>query len=99
MSGQYWRSLGDYAKEQAAQLRQLENKNVDDAKVHKKELQAHYGKWLTWILGLLKTTRRKTFIIIGGDWVFLALLGIIMAFLSFTMDLGVSTCFTGTCYF
>nr|CAH0108614.1 unnamed protein product [Daphnia galeata] len=94
MTGQYWRSLGDYAKEQAAQLRQLEKKNVDEAKVRKKELQSHYGKWLTWFLCLVKFTRQRTFVIIGEDWAFLALLGIIMALLSFTMDLGIYMCFT-----
>ncbi|XP_046643134.1 chloride channel protein 2-like isoform X1 [Daphnia pulicaria] len=94
MSGQYWKSLGDYAKEQAAQLRQLEKKSVDEAKVQKKELQSHYGKWLAWLLSFLKFTRRKTFVLIGGDWVFLALLGILMAILSFTMDLGIYACFT-----
>jgi chloride channel 2 len=97
MSGQYWKSLGDYAKEQAAQLRQLEKKSVDEAKVQKKELQTHYGRWLAWLLSLLEFTRRKTFVLIGGDWVFLALLGILMAILSFTMDLGIYACFTSTC--
>ena len=95
MTGQYWRSLGNYAKEQAAQLRQLEKKNVDEAKVRKKELQSHYGNWLTWFLCLVKFTRQRTFVIIGEDWAFLALLGIIMALLSFTMDLGIYMCFTG----
>jgi hypothetical protein len=41
MYGQYSRSLGDYAKEQAAQLRRLEKKEITGAKIQRKELQTH----------------------------------------------------------
>lgn len=39
---------------------------------------------------------RNTFARLGEDWVFLALLGIIMAVLSFIMDRGISMCNNGT---
>ena len=95
MYGQYSRSLGDYAKEQAAQLRRLEKKEITGAKIQRKELQTHYGKWFARVLRLLKFIWSRTFAKIGEDWAFLALLGIIMALLSFTMDLGIYMCFTG----
>nr|CAH0108617.1 unnamed protein product [Daphnia galeata] len=94
MYGQYSRSLGDYAKEQAAQLRRLEKKEITGAKIQRKELQTHYGKWFARVLRLLKFIWSRTFAKIGEDWAFLALLGIIMALLSFTMDLGIYMCFT-----
>lgn len=96
MYGQYSRSLGDYAKEQAAQLRQLEKKSITGATIRRKELQTHYGKWFARFIHLLKFIWSKTFAKIGEDWAFLAILGIIMALLSFTMDLGIYMCFTGT---
>ncbi|XP_046643133.1 chloride channel protein 2-like [Daphnia pulicaria] len=94
MYGQYSRSLGDYAKEQAAQLRQLEKKSITGATIRRKELQTHYGKWFARFIHLLKFIWSKTFAKIGEDWAFLAILGIIMALLSFTMDLGIYMCFT-----
>ena len=89
MSGQYWRSLGNYAKEQAAKLR-LEKQRVSGNTDH----HDHEN----WAVGLFKFAWKKPLLIIGGDWIFLALLGIIMALLSFTMDLGIDMCFTGGCY-
>lgn len=35
---------------------------------------------------------RNTFARLGEDWVFLAMLGIIMALLSYVMDKGISMC-------
>lgn len=95
MYGQYSRSLADYAKEQAQQIRRREKKSVTGAKIRSKELQAHYGKWFARFLQVLKYIWSKTFAKVGEDWAFLALLGIIMALLSFTMDLGIYMCFTG----
>lgn len=94
MYGQYSRSLADYAKEQAQQIRRREKKSVTGAKIRSKELQAHYGKWFARFLQVLKYIWSKTFAKVGEDWAFLALLGIIMALLSFTMDLGIYMCFT-----
>lgn len=96
MYGQYSRSLADYAKEQAQQIRRLEQKKtVTGDKIRSKELQTHYGKWFARFIRLLKFIWSKTFAKVGEDWAFLALLGIIMALLSFTMDLGIYMCFTG----
>lgn len=40
---------------------------------------------------------RNTFARLGEDWVFLALLGIIMALLSYVMDKGISMCTNCKC--
>lgn len=47
--------------------------------------QNRFTKCLSWIW-------RRSFARMGEDWVFLALLGIIMAFLSYVMDKGISMC-------
>ena len=41
---------------------------------------------------MVKNVWKHTFAKIGEDWVFLALLGIIMAIISFAMDYGISKC-------
>ena len=95
MYGRYTRSLGDYAKEQAAELRELEKQRKKEEKQRSKELRTYRGKWTSRFLRLVSFIWRHTFAKIGEDWVFLALLGIIMAVISFMMDFGISICNTG----
>ena len=95
MYGRYTRSLGDYAKEQAAELRELEKQRKKEEKQRSKELRTYRGKWTSRFLRLVSFIWRHTFAKIGEDWVFLALLGIITALLSYMMDYGISMCNTG----
>ena len=95
MYGRYSRSLGDYAREQAAEMRQLEKKRKKEEKMRSKELRTYRGKWTSRFLRLTSFIWRHTFAKIGEDWVFLALLGIIMAVLSYMMDYGIMMCNTG----
>ncbi len=95
MYGRYSRSLGDYAREQAAELRALEKTRKREEKMRSKELRTYRGKWTSRFLRLVSFIWRHTFAKIGEDWVFLALLGIIMAVLSYIMDYGISMCNTG----
>ena len=94
MYGRYIRSLGEYAREKAAELRELDRKRKQ-----KNEMQNYRGKWTSRFFRITSFIWRNTFAKIGEDWVFLALLGIIMAIISFIMDYGSSVCNTGTPHF
>ena len=95
MYGRYTRSLGEYAREQAAELRELQKNNKREEKIRNKELRSYRGKWTSRFFRVVSYTWRHTFAKIGEDWIFLALLGSIMALLSYIMDYGVSLCNTG----
>lgn len=110
MYGQYSRQLGDYAKLEG--LKQAEKRRLKEEKARKKELQGYQGKSSLYIMvkgnfcfffsqiGKLAKTAgyiwRHSFAKLGEDWVFLALLGVIMAILSFLMDKGIMMCNKGT---
>ncbi|CAG9832116.1 unnamed protein product [Diabrotica balteata] len=86
MYGRYSRQLGEYAKFEA--LKAQEKRRIKEEKARKRELRGYQGKLVKFIAFLW----RHTFARLGEDWVFLALLGVIMAFLSFIMDRGVAMC-------
>ncbi|XP_035894794.1 chloride channel protein 2 isoform X1 [Anopheles stephensi] len=89
MYGRYTKDLGEYAKDEARRLRLLERRRKKDDKARNKELldvrDNKFFKAASWLW-------RNTFARLGEDWVFLALLGIIMAMLSYVMDKGISMC-------
>ncbi|XP_055592934.1 chloride channel protein 2-like isoform X2 [Uranotaenia lowii] len=89
MYGRYTKDLGEYAKDEARRLRLLERRRKKDDKERNKELLGvrdnKFFKASSWLW-------RNTFARLGEDWVFLALLGIIMALLSYVMDKGISMC-------
>ncbi|XP_052868872.1 chloride channel protein 2 isoform X1 [Anopheles cruzii] len=89
MYGRYTKDLGEYAKDEARRLRLLERRRKKDDKARNKELLGvrdnKFFKAASWLW-------RNTFARLGEDWVFLALLGIIMALLSYVMDKGISMC-------
>lgn len=95
MYGRYSRSLGEFAKEKAAEFRELEKKRKKEEKIRNKELRTYRGKWTSRFLRVVSFLWKHSFAKIGEDWVFLALLGMIMAIISFTMDYGSSMCNTG----
>lgn len=89
MYGRYSRQLGEYAREESAKARAKRRASVDvisDAIIsdgeHKRSASARFFTFI-W---------QHTFARLGEDWVFLTLLGIIMAVLSFVMDRGISAC-------
>jgi hypothetical protein len=86
MYGRYSRQLGEFAKLEG--LRQAEKRRLKEEKARKKELRGYQGKLSKAVSFLWK----HTFARLGEDWVFLALLGVIMAILSFIMDRGISLC-------
>nr|XP_022908827.1 chloride channel protein 2 [Onthophagus taurus] len=86
MYGQYSRQLGEFAKLEG--LKQAEKRRLKEEKRRKKELKGYQGKLAKTVAYLWK----NTFARLGEDWVFLALLGIVMAIISFVMDRGISMC-------
>ena len=96
MYGLYSRSLADYAKAQAAELRHMEIKSEAKTLTRSKKLRTKYDKWFVRLSRLLAFVWSKSFAKVGEDWVFLALLGMIMAIISYTMDSGIYMCNTGT---
>lgn len=96
MYGRYSRSLGEYARQQAAELREAEKIRKKEEKQRSKELRTYRGKWTSRFLRVISFIWRNTFAKIGEDWVFLALLGIIVAMFSYIMDYGIVMCNNGT---
>ncbi|XP_037944560.1 chloride channel protein 2-like [Teleopsis dalmanni] len=89
MYGRYTKDLGEFAKDEARKLKLLEKRRKQEDKQRNKEL---LGKRSSRLLKVLSWVWKHTFARLGEDWVFLALLGVIMAFLSFIMDKGISIC-------
>lgn len=95
MYGRYTKDLGEYAKEEARKVKALERKRKKEDRLRNKELQKYRGKCASKLIAAFSFVWRHTFARLGEDWVFLALLGIIMAFISFLMDRGISICNQG----
>ncbi|XP_016951210.1 chloride channel protein 2 isoform X6 [Drosophila biarmipes] len=89
MYGRYTKDLGEFAKDEARKLKILEKRRKQEDKQRNKEL---LGKHSTRAKRVSSWVWRHTVARLGEDWVFLALLGIIMALLSFIMDKGISIC-------
>ncbi|XP_052842708.1 chloride channel protein 2 isoform X9 [Drosophila gunungcola] len=89
MYGRYTKDLGEFAKDEARKLKILEKRRKQEDKQRNKELLGKHSnrakKVSSWVW-------KHTVARLGEDWVFLALLGIIMAMLSFIMDKGISIC-------
>lgn len=91
MYGRYSRQLGEFAKQQAKQQQQeAETQHyAEDDGLDETNIKVPDGSFRSFAARIW----RKTFATrLGEDWVFLALLGIIMAVLSFAMDRGISIC-------
>ncbi|CAK1595612.1 unnamed protein product [Parnassius mnemosyne] len=93
MYGRYQRDLSEAAREEARRLRRLRKRRLKDDKLRQKELEATgkhrpRGK----VFKVLGYVWWHTFARLGEDWIFLALLGIIMAVLNFAMDRGIAVC-------
>jgi chloride channel 2 len=96
MYGRYTKDLGEYAKEEARKVKALERKRKKEDRQRNKELHKYRGKCASKLIAACSFAWRHTFARLGEDWVFLALLGILMAFISFFMDRGISMCNQGT---
>lgn len=94
MYGRYSKSLGEYAKEEARKQREVELRRKKEARKRLRELsgQRDHGRLYRATASVITVIWEKTFAHVGEDGVFLALLGIIMAVLSFMMDEGIKMC-------
>ncbi|XP_044004492.1 chloride channel protein 2-like isoform X2 [Aphidius gifuensis] len=93
MYGRYTKDLGEFAKEEARRLRSSEKTRRKLDKLRAEELRkSRRGPLCRKIVGLVAFTWKHTGARLGEDWVFLALLGVIMALLSYAMDRGISMC-------
>jgi hypothetical protein len=95
MYGRYTKELGEFAKEEARRLKALEKRRRKDDKRRNKELHKYNGPCMSRFSSVVGFIWQHTFAKLGEDWVFLALLGVIMAFLSFIMDMGIGMCNKG----
>uniref|UniRef100_A0A8D8PYH0 Chloride channel protein 2 n=1 Tax=Cacopsylla melanoneura TaxID=428564 RepID=A0A8D8PYH0_9HEMI len=87
MYGRYTKELGEFAKEEAKKLKSKRKKD----RLQADELHNKYrGRCATKFATVFGFVWQHTFAKLGEDWVFLALLGIIMAALSFFMDRGIN---------
>ncbi|XP_011297399.1 chloride channel protein 2 isoform X2 [Fopius arisanus] len=93
MYGRYTKDLGEFAKEEARRLKSSEKTRRKLDKVRAEELRkSRRGPLCRKIVALIAFAWKHTGARLGEDWVFLALLGVIMAFISYAMDRGISLC-------
>ncbi|KAK2577238.1 hypothetical protein KPH14_003384 [Odynerus spinipes] len=93
MYGRYTKDLGEYAKEEARKLKYHEKARKKYDKRRDEDLRkSRRGPLCRKLLALLAFAWKHTGARLGEDWVFLALLGVIMALISYAMDRGISMC-------
>lgn len=92
MYGRYSRQLGEFAKSQAKQQQLQQQEDLGGASDDEEEHGLKGRDEGTWRALAVRVWRRTFATRLGEDWIFLALLGIIMAVLSFAMDRGISVC-------
>ncbi|XP_018395642.1 PREDICTED: chloride channel protein 2 [Cyphomyrmex costatus] len=93
MYGRYTKDLGEYAKEEARKLKYQEKARRKYDKTRAEDLRkSRRGPLCRKLLALLAFAWKHTGARLGEDWIFLALLGIIMALISYAMDRGISMC-------
>ena len=94
MYGRYSKSLGEYAKEEAKRQKIIDKKRNRQAKRQREEITGEKSRSKNYrtISKVITYVWKHTFAKLGEDWVFLAILGILMAIISFSMDLGIDLC-------
>jgi len=96
MLGRYTTDLSHYAKEEARRQKLIEKRRRIAEKQRKKELRDRdRNRYLNAVIKGSSFVWSRTFARLGEDWVFLGILGILMAAISFLMDRGISMCNTG----
>ena len=94
MYGSYSKALGDYAREQAKRQKVMDKQRKRRLRKHRAELtgEKSHGKAYRTSTKVITYVWKHTFAKLGEDWVFLAVLGIVMAIISFIMDNGIEQC-------
>ena len=95
MYGRYTRELGAFARAEAAAAAPRTGPSATIL-TEKPLFRRRHGACWHHASRLAAWVWKHTFAPLGEDWLFLALLGLIMALVSFTMDRGISLCTKGT---
>ena len=90
MYGRYSKSLGEEVKKRQKIVEKLRLREIKKRK-YETELKIKNG-FLRKIVNLCLFCWRHTFAKLGEDWVFLAVLGLLMALVSFGMDYTIALC-------
>lgn len=85
--------LQKYAKEQGARLRREEKQRREEQEQIEDEFRTYDQSWLGPVKRFIERLR-PCWSLLGSDWVFLLILGIIMALISFVLDLAIDKCQT-----
>ncbi|KAK2709820.1 chloride channel protein 2-like isoform X1 [Artemia franciscana] len=88
--GRFIRNLSDFAREEAKKVKEFESRQVFAKHWDRTRKVRH--KWGNKVLYGIAWFWDHSFAKIGEDWVFLALLGVLMACLSFSIDYGANLC-------
>uniref|UniRef100_A0A0S7EW09 CLCN2 n=1 Tax=Poeciliopsis prolifica TaxID=188132 RepID=A0A0S7EW09_9TELE len=91
MYGRYTQELGVYAKEEAARLRESGKKRSISEQSRNLDQQEYKGRCAKC---RICTVRCQKFLIsrVGEDWIFLILLGLVMALVSWVVDFCIAIC-------
>merc|ERR1719397_505557 len=92
MYGRYSKSLGDQIKKETRAMMTPRRPRKKEHKKRKQELRGGRGDAYQRVARIVTFIWKHTFARIGEDWVFLGLLGVIMALVSFAMDYTISIC-------
>ena len=95
MYGRYSKSLAEDIKEEARRQRVVEKIRLKEQRRrnYETELQSKSrGSFVRKVSSCAQFLWRHTFARLGEDWVFLAILGLIMALVSFAMDYTIALC-------
>ncbi|KAK8725221.1 hypothetical protein OTU49_010760 [Cherax quadricarinatus] len=96
MYGRYSANLAEYARQEAKRIR--EDDHHKDEVLFSKELQPYRGRLARTCISFIRPIWDHTFARLGEDWVFLFILGTLMATISFLIDDIVLICFGGRMY-
>ncbi|KAF2359134.1 Chloride channel voltage gated [Trinorchestia longiramus] len=94
MYGRYSADLAEYAYTEGKRLRDTQER-LDDLT---KELHPYKGEASRFIVSFVRPIWNHTFARIGEDWVFLFILGVVMAFVSFGIDVIIGLLFKARMY-
>ncbi|XP_025017983.1 chloride channel protein 2 isoform X2 [Tetranychus urticae] len=92
MYGQYREDLGRFAKAQARRVKAIKRK--EETSLIKKGFKKYQSTWKRKLSVYFQIFWKYTFAKIGEDWIFLALLGMSMAFTSFFINIVIESTIT-----
>ncbi|XP_078374298.1 chloride channel protein 2-like isoform X2 [Oculina patagonica] len=85
--------LQKYAKEQGARLRREQQQRTEEQEQADDDFRSYDNSWLGPVKRFIERLR-PCWSRLGSDWVFLLILGIVMALISFVLDLAIDKCQT-----